>query len=418
MDKIIFHIDVNSAYLSWSALEELSKGGNTDLRDIPSIIGGDIEKRHGVVLAKSIPAKAFGIVTGEPIVNAFRKCPHLVLHPPDHSLYHRRSEHLMEFLSDICPDIEQVSVDECYMDYTPIAHRFSSPTAAAAEIRAHVRQSLGFTVNIGISSAKVLAKMASDFEKPDKTHTLFPEELEEKLWPLPVRELFSVGGSTAARLTALGIRTIGDLAGRRTMEKVPPARRLILLIVAGTLPLFLILPIKDAVEGLYANTFFVGGALLVTGLLLYFCDRLRKGRKNERSASIVDVLIVGLGQAVATCPGISRSGMTISMGCFRGFERRFAVRFAFLLSIPAVLGANILQLKDVAETGVDLALLPAYLVGVAAAALSGYLSIRLVRMVADKGKFGSFAYYCWIAGVVTVVLSLLKALNLLPWLAA
>lgn len=213
-------------------------------------------------------------------------------------------------------------------------------------------------------------------------------------------------------------RTIGDLAGRRTMEKVPPARRLILLIVAGTLPLFLILPIKDAVEGLYANTFFVGGALLVTGLLLYFCDRLRKGRKNERSASIVDALIVGLGQAVATCPGISRSGMTISMGCFRGFERRFAVRFAFLLSIPAVLGANILQLKDVAETGVDLALLPAYLVGVAAAALSGYLSIRLVRMVADKGKFGAFAYYCWIAGVVTVILSLLKALNLLPWLAA
>ena len=213
-------------------------------------------------------------------------------------------------------------------------------------------------------------------------------------------------------------RTISDLAGRRTVEKLPPARRLILLIVAGTLPLFLILPVKEAVEGLYANTFFVGGALLVTGLLLYFCDRLRKGRKNERSASIVDVLIVGLGQAVATCPGISRSGMTISMGCFRGFERRFAVRFAFLLSIPAVLGANILQLKDVAETGVDLALLPAYLVGVAAAALSGYLSIRLVRMVADKGKFGAFAYYCWIAGVVTVVLSLLKALNLLPWLAA
>ena len=213
-------------------------------------------------------------------------------------------------------------------------------------------------------------------------------------------------------------RTISDLAGRRTVEKLPPARRMILLIVVGTLPLFLILPIKEHVEALYGNTFFVGGALLVTGLLLYFCDRLRKGRKNERSASIVDVLIVGLGQAVATCPGISRSGMTISMGCFRGFERRFAVRFAFLLSIPAVLGANILQLKDVAETGVDLALLPAYLVGVAAAALSGYLSIRLVRMVADKGKFGSFAYYCWIAGVVTVVLSLLKALNLLPWLAA
>ena len=206
--------------------------------------------------------------------------------------------------------------------------------------------------------------------------------------------------------------------GGSSQKKIPSARRLILLIVVGTLPLFLILPIKEHVEALYGNTFFVGGALLITGLLLYFCDRIQKGRKNERTATMTDVLLVGVGQAIATCPGISRSGMTISMGCFRGFERRFAVRFAFLLSIPAVLGANILQLKDVAETGVDLALLPAYLVGVAAAALSGYLSIRLVRMVADKGKFGSFAYYCWIAGVVTVVLSLLKALNLLPWLAA
>ena len=213
-------------------------------------------------------------------------------------------------------------------------------------------------------------------------------------------------------------RTISDLAGRRTVEKLPPARRLILLIVAGTLPLFLILPVKEAVEGLYANTFFVGGALLVTGLLLYFCDRLRKGRKNERSASIVDVLIVGLGQAVATCPGISRSGMTISMGCFRGMERRFAVRFAFLLSIPAVLGANILKIGDVVEAGIDVKLLPAYLLGVAAAGVSGYLSIRLVRLVAEKGRFGAFAYYCWAAGAVTLVLSLLKLLDLLPWLKA
>ena len=213
-------------------------------------------------------------------------------------------------------------------------------------------------------------------------------------------------------------RMIGDVAGGRTPRKVPPARRLILLIVVGTLPLFLILPIKDLVEGLYGNTFFVGGALLVTGLLLYFCDRVRKGRKNERTATVADVLVVGLGQAVATCPGISRSGMTISMGCFRGMERRFAVRFAFLLSIPAVLGANILQIKDVVETGIDLKLLPAYLLGVAAAAVSGYLSIRLVRMVADKGRFGAFAYYCWAAGAVTVVLSVLKALNLLPWLQA
>lgn len=213
-------------------------------------------------------------------------------------------------------------------------------------------------------------------------------------------------------------RMISDTARGKVPERVPPARRLILLIVVGTLPLFLILPVHDVVEGLYANTFFVGGALLVTGLLLFFCDSIRKGRKNERTATLADVLVVGFGQAVATCPGISRSGMTISMGCFRGMDRRFAVRFAFLLSIPAVLGANILQVKDVVEVGVNLEMVPVYLVGVAAAAISGYLSIRLVRMVADKGKFGAFSYYCWAAGVITLVLSLLKVLKMLPWLEA
>ena len=191
---------------------------------------------------------------------------------------------------------------------------------------------------------------------------------------------------------------------RRCRGNPPEARRMVLLLVLGTLPLFLILPIKEHVEALYGNTFFVGGALLITGLLLYFCDRIQKGRKNERTATMTDVLLVGVGQAIATCPGISRSGMTICMGCFRGFDRRFAVRFAFLLSIPAVLGANILQIKDVVEAGgIDVKLIPGYLLGVAAAAVSGYLSIRLVRMVADKGKFGSFAYYCWIVGVVSLV---------------
>lgn len=215
------------------------------------------------------------------------------------------------------------------------------------------------------------------------------------------------------------VRMIQDAAGGGAPQRVPPARRMILLIVVGTLPLFLVLPVKGLVEGLYANTFFVGGALLVTGLLLYFCDRVQKGRKNERTATMVDVLLVGVGQAVATCPGISRSGMTICAGCFRGFERRFAVRFAFLLSIPAVLGANILQIKDVvAAGGIDVKLIPVYLLGVAVAGVSGYFSIRLVRMVADKGKFGAFAYYCCAAGAITVILSLLKVLNWLPWLKA
>ena len=214
------------------------------------------------------------------------------------------------------------------------------------------------------------------------------------------------------------VQLIRDAVSGRAGGRVPPARRLILLIGVGTLPLFLILPIKDAVEGLYANTFFVGGALLVTGLLLYFCDRLRKGRKDERNATLVDVLVVGLGQAVATCPGISRSGMTICAGCFRGFERRFAVRFAFLLSIPAVLGANILQIKDVVEAGVDVKLIPMYIIGLIVAGVSGYFSIRLVRLVADKGKFGAFAYYCCAVGSVTVILSLLKFFGLLWYKAA
>lgn len=213
MEQIIFHIDVNSAYLSWSALDKMQHGFDTDLRTIPAIIGGDMAKRHGVVLAKSIPAKAFGIMTGEPIVNAMRKCPGLHIEPPDHKLYDKRSGELMQLLSDICPDLEQVSIDECYMDYTPIRERFPSPTAAAEYIRTQIRERLGFTVNIGISDRKVLAKMASDFKKPDLTHTLYSYEIQEKMWPLPVSSLFLCGHSSVETLHKLEILTIGDLAG-------------------------------------------------------------------------------------------------------------------------------------------------------------------------------------------------------------
>lgn len=212
MEQIIFHIDVNSAYLSWSALYKMQHGCDTDLRTIPAIIGGDMAKRHGVVLAKSIPAKAFGIVTGEPIVNAMRKCPTLHIEPPDHRLYDKRSGELMQLLSDICPDLEQVSIDECYMDYTPIKELFPSPEAAAEHIRTQIREQLGFTVNIGISDRKVLAKMASDFKKPDLTHTLYSYEIQEKMWPLPVSSLFLCGHSSVETLHKLEIITIGDLA--------------------------------------------------------------------------------------------------------------------------------------------------------------------------------------------------------------
>ena len=212
MTTTIFHIDVNSAYLSWTALDRLSKGDPTDLRLIPSIIGGDMAKRHGVVLAKSIPAKAYGIVTGEPVVNAFRKCPDLVMAPPDHRMYDERSRQLMEYLVSVCPDIEQVSIDECYMDYTPIRKNFPSPEYAAAHIKDTVYEKFGFTVNVGISDKKVLAKMASDFKKPNLVHTLYTRELPQKLWPLPVSSLFMCGKSSVEALRKLGILTIGDLA--------------------------------------------------------------------------------------------------------------------------------------------------------------------------------------------------------------
>ncbi len=215
-ERIFFHIDVNSAFLSWTALSLLQSGESTDLRLIPSIVGGDMAKRHGVVLAKSLPAKAYGIATGEPVVNALRKCPSLVIVPPDHDMYHQRSRELMELLSDICPDIEQVSIDECYMDYTPIARKYASPEDAAQQIKDQVRDTLGFTVNIGISDRKVLAKMASDFKKPDLVHTLYVREIPEKMWPLPVSSLFLCGQSSAETLHKLGILTIGDLAGART----------------------------------------------------------------------------------------------------------------------------------------------------------------------------------------------------------
>ena len=199
-----------------------------------------------------------------------------------------------------------------------------------------------------------------------------------------------------------------DLAHGTTPTPIPPARRMILLIIVGTLPLFVVLPIKDLVEGLADNMYFVGGALLVTGCLLFASDRVRKGHKSERSARIQDVLVVGLAQAIATCPGISRSGTTITAGCFVGFDRKFAVRYSFLMSIPAILGANILSLKDAVSAGIIWADVPVYLVGVVVAAGVGYACIRLLKMIAEKGKFGFFAYYCWAAGVVTLILTLLQ----------
>lgn len=210
--SIIFHVDVNSAFLSWSALEELKKGEEVDLREVPSIVGGDQSTRHGVVLAKSLPARKYGIHTGEPVVNAFRKCPDLRTVAPDHETYRRYSRKLMSFLQEFISDLEPVSIDECYLDATEFSEGFETPVEAAAFLKDRVKETFGFTVNVGVSTNKLLAKMASDFEKPDKVHTLFPEEIQKKMWKLSVRELFMAGRASTEVLKKLEISTIGQLA--------------------------------------------------------------------------------------------------------------------------------------------------------------------------------------------------------------
>ena len=186
-----------------------------------------------------------------------------------------------------------------------------------------------------------------------------------------------------------------------------PARRMILMIIVATLPLLLVFPIKDRVELLYQNTFFIAFALMLTGTLLFVSDRMPRGHKTAGTATMTDALLVGLAQAVAVVPGLSRSGTTISAGMARGFDRTYAVKFSFLMSIPAVLGANILSIVDAVKAGIDPSLLPMYLVGVVVAMVSGYASISLLRFIARKGRFGGFAYYCWGAGLVTLILSLI-----------
>ena len=211
MKRLIFHIDVNSAFLSCTAAA-LFKAGKPDIREVPSAIGGDLERRAGIILAKSIPAKKYGVVTGEPIGLALRKCPNLLIFPPDFRLYAENSQAFMEICAHYSPLVEQYSIDECFLDMSGMELLFASPLKAAHEIRQRIKNELGFTVNVGIGENKLLAKMASDFSKPDKVHTLYVDEIKDKMWPLPIGDLLYVGPATAARLQRVGIRTIGDVA--------------------------------------------------------------------------------------------------------------------------------------------------------------------------------------------------------------
>ena len=215
MDRFIFHVDANSAFLSWTAAYKVHLLGETiDLREIPSIIGGDQEKRHGIVLAKSVPAKKYGIQTGEAIITAKQKCPELVIVPPDYGLYVNASRAFMEILKKYSDNVTQYSIDEawCVFDGYEKVYGKGREVALALMIKNEIYKELGFSVNIGISNNFLLSKMAGDLSKPDKVHTLFPEEIEKKMWPLPVSDLFFVGRATTRKLFNLGIRTIGDLA--------------------------------------------------------------------------------------------------------------------------------------------------------------------------------------------------------------
>lgn len=211
--RVVFHIDVNSAFLSWTAVYRVKVlGESLDLRTIPAVICGDQESRHGVILAKSLPAKALGIQTGEPLFQARQKCPDLVVAGADYGLYVEASRRLVSYLREVAPVVEQYSIDEAWADFSGTQSLYGDPVALAHRMKNEIRERFGFTVNIGISTNKLLAKMAGDFEKPDKVHTLYPEEIPEKLWPLPVRELFLVGRATEKKLHQMGIRTIGELA--------------------------------------------------------------------------------------------------------------------------------------------------------------------------------------------------------------
>jgi len=212
-DRVIFHVDANSAFLSWTAAYKVKVlGEEQDIREVPSVVAGDKESRHSIILAKSTPAKKYGIKTGEPLFQALEKCPDLVVVQPDYGLYVEASRHFVEMLRQFSPSVEQYSIDEAWVDMTGTERLWGPPRLAAEKLRQRIWEELGFTVNVGISSNKLLAKMAGDFEKPNKVHTLFPEEVEEKFWPLPVRDLFLVGAATERKLKMLGIYTIGDLA--------------------------------------------------------------------------------------------------------------------------------------------------------------------------------------------------------------
>ena len=212
MKRIILHVDVNNAFLSWTAVNMLHKGSKIDIRNRYAVIGGDEATRHGIVLAKSNPAKQKGVVTAETIYSARKKCPYLEVYPPEFKIYKKYSDRMYTYLCNYSKKIERYSIDECFIDYTDSYQKYGDPVKLAYKIKNDIRDNFGFTVNVGVGGNKLLAKMASDFSKPDKVHTLFINEIKDKMWPLDVNDLFMIGKASSKKLHELNINTIGELA--------------------------------------------------------------------------------------------------------------------------------------------------------------------------------------------------------------
>lgn len=283
---IYFHIDVNNAFLSWEALYRMRELGETqDIREIDAIVGGDISKRHGIVLAKSMSAKKYGIKTGEPVVSAMKKCPTLQSFEPHMWYYKERSADLMGLFQKYAPGVDQYSIDEAFLDMSGTYALYGDPVVFAHKLKDEIWETLGFTVNIGISSNRLLAKMASDFTKPDKVHTLFPNEIQKKMWPLPVEDLFYVGKSTASRLHGLGIHTIGDIAKTdiRVMESNFKSHGVVIYNFANGID-FTLEDRKEAVQKGYGNSVTIPYDIkdsedayhTIMGLCESVCTRMRR----------------------------------------------------------------------------------------------------------------------------------------------
>lgn len=298
-EPIFFHIDVNSAFLSFEAAYQTKILGNSlDIRDIPSVIGGVQEKRHGIVLAKSMPAKKYNIQTGEPLVSAKQKCPDLVIVPPNYSMYVECSRNFIQLLQRYSPNVEQYSIDEAFCDFTGTESLYGSPVIFAHELKDIIHHELGFTVNIGVSSNKLLAKMASDFKKPNRVHTLFPKEIPTKMWTLPVSDLFYVGHATERKLKSLGITTIGSLANTplSTLESMLKSHGKVIWNYANGIDLDMITS-HDVPNKGYGNSLTIShdvtNIIEAKQVLLSLCETVgARMRADKAFISVVSVSIV------------------------------------------------------------------------------------------------------------------------------